>query len=124
VFLDRRRKDSHVKSETELVKTDFSISAKSSNIQLESGLNAIRLSAKVPSPGSFRLGQISIGLKSFECISPRLGCRYTFNVERVPGSVSLGEENLSLIAGIEQFLTLHVETGSNEIKHVSLVIYT
>jgi hypothetical protein len=52
-----------------------------------------------------------------------MGCRYKFSIEKVPGNIKLatGNENLSLIAGIEQIITLSLFTGSHQIDFVSSI---
>ena len=60
---------------------------------------------------------MSLQIKQFELLSHRMGCRFKFVVEKVPGRIEIGSgnENLNLIAGIEQVITLKIHTGSNSI---------
>ena len=78
------------------------------------------LLSQVSKPGMYRLGQVSVEMKQFELLSPRMGCRYKFLVEKVPGKIEITGDNLNLIAGIEQVVTLKLFTGSNNIVEVGL----
>ena len=77
---------------------------------------------QVSKPGMYRLGQVSVEMKQFELLSPRMGCRYKFLVEKVPGKIEITGDNLNLIAGIEQVITLQLFTGSNNIVEVGLQV--
>jgi hypothetical protein len=116
-------------------KTDFSDVAKTTDIIINPGANKIQLFAKVSrksniikclntfliclcifqvlQPGSYRLAQVSIGVKHFELLSPRLGCRYRFAVKKEPPSMTIQAGNL--VAGIEQLVSINLNTGSNTI---------
>jgi len=101
-------------------KTDFSEAAKAVDIIINSGASKIELSAKVSNPGIYRLCQVSIGVKQFELLGPRMGCRYKFSVDKVPSNILL-ESETQLIAGIEQILTITLDTGSYYIGEVSFL---
>lgn len=62
------------------------------------------------------MAQVSIGVKHFELLSPRLGCRYRFTVQKEPPSVSIQAGNL--VAGIEQEVIINILTGSHVINKV------
>ncbi|ODN03761.1 Trafficking protein particle complex subunit 10, partial [Orchesella cincta] len=111
-----RRKDSQVKADVQVLKTDFSQVAKANDIIINPGANVIVLEAKITSPGTYRLCQVSIGVKNFELLSPRMGCKYHFDVEKVIGKIEVDSLETSLIAGIEQMMSLTLHTGSNSIE--------
>lgn len=72
------------------------------------------------SAGTYRLCQVSVGVKNFELLSPRMGCKYHFVVEKVSGKIEVDSVESNLIAGIEQLISLTLHTGSNSIDQVIL----
>lgn len=60
--------------------------------------------------------QVSVGVKNFELLSPRMGCKYHFVVEKVSGKIEVDQIEYNLIAGIEQLMSLTLSTGSNNIE--------
>ncbi|CAG7734427.1 unnamed protein product, partial [Allacma fusca] len=119
-----RRKDSQMKvGDLQVLKTDFSMAAKIKDVIINPGANVIVLKANVTSPGQYRLSQMSIEIKHFELVSPRMGCRYKFLVEKTPGKIGISSDgdHLNMIAGIEQPISLKLFTGSNSINEGALL---
>ncbi len=65
------------------------------------------------------MAQVSIGVKHFELLSPRLGCRYRFTVSKEPPNICIQAGNL--VAGIEQQVIITINTGSHVIDKVSFL---
>lgn len=123
-FLRRADSQGNHRNITTSLQTDFSLCASTDNNMLEPGKNTLVLQAKVTEPGKFQFGQMSIKLCEghLEFLSNVLHCGVGFEVTSEPPTVSLQALTSDLLAGIDQEVTLIVNTGSHWIKKDSKLI--
>lgn len=123
-FLRRADSQGSCRKSAVAVQTDFCHVVSTENITIEPGKNTLILQAVVTAPGKIQFSQMSIKMCEgrLEFLSAVLQPGIGFEVTCESTSVSLATADADLLAGLEQEVTLTVNTGSQWIVKDSKLI--